>query len=155
MNILFICTGNTCRSPLAEALMRRELEEREEVPITVGSAGTGALDGTPASEGSYLVGLENGLDLSSHRARQLTRDMVDQTDLVLAMGRNHQLRVEALGGEGKTFLLGTYAGADDEEAEVADPFGADLEEYRTTYRELAQLVSLALQRIIKECRGNE
>lgn len=62
--VVLVCTGNTCRSALAEALLRRALEERGVTDIAVSSAGTGAWEGAPASEGAYLVGLESGLDLS-------------------------------------------------------------------------------------------
>jgi protein-tyrosine-phosphatase len=100
MHILFVCTGNTCRSPLAEALLRHELDQRNVEGIDVSSAGTGAWDGAPASEGAYLVALEHGLDLSAHRARLLTRDLVRQSDLILTMGPHHRARAEALGGVG-------------------------------------------------------
>ena len=74
--ILLVCTGNICRSPMAEIVMRREFEQRDG-NVEVVSAGTGAWDGASASEGAYLVALENGLDLSNHRARLLTREVVD------------------------------------------------------------------------------
>ena len=65
-HVLFVCTGNICRSPLAEALLRRELGLRGTDGVQVSSAGTGAWEGAPTSEGAYLVALENGLDLSAH-----------------------------------------------------------------------------------------
>src|SRR4029077_15343206 len=71
VNILFICNGKLCRSPVAEALARKMLELRGRPDIAVHSAGTAAAVGSPASEGAYLVGMEKGLDLSSHSARQL------------------------------------------------------------------------------------
>src|SRR2546430_12784605 len=83
--ILLVCTGNICRSPLASALLERALLERGIEGIAVGSAGTGAWDGAPVSEGAYLVGLERGLDLSGHRARLLPREPVDGADLILTM----------------------------------------------------------------------
>jgi protein arginine phosphatase len=148
--VLLVCTGNICRSPLAAALLQRALSERGVEGIDVGSAGTGAWDGAPVSEGAYLVGLERGLDLSGHRARLLTRELVDEADLILTMGRRHRARVEELGGEGQVFVLGEYAGREGDEAEVSDPFGGDLEVYRDACAELEGLVDTAVQRIVKE-----
>jgi protein arginine phosphatase len=154
--ILLVCTGNICRSPLAAALMQHALAEREVDGIAVSSAGTGAWDGAPVSEGAYLVGLEQGLDLSAHRARLLTRDLVEQSDLILTMARHHRARVEELGGEGRVFVLGEYAGREGDAAEVSDPFGGDLEVYRDTSAELATLVAAAVARIATEAgRGDQ
>ena len=154
--VLLVCTGNICRSPLAAVLMQRVLAERSVEGIDVSSAGTGAWDGAPASEGAYLVGLEQGLDLSGHRARLLTRDLVGQADLVLTMARHHRARVDELGGEGHVFVLGEYGGREGDAAEVSDPFGGDLEVYRSTCAELATLVAAAVDRIVKDAgRGDQ
>src|ERR1041385_7086737 len=106
MRILLICTGNTCRSPLAEVLLRRALEEAKVEGVTVESAGTGAFGGEPASEGSYLVALENGLDLAAHRARVASRGMVADADLILAMARGHLRKLDLLGAGAKARLIG-------------------------------------------------
>jgi len=148
--ILLVCTGNICRSPLGAALLERALAERSIEGIGVSSAGTGAWDGAPVSEGAYLVGLERGLDLSGHRARLLTRELVEAADLVLTMARHHRPRVDELGGEGHVFVLGEYAGREGDEAEVSDPFGGDLEVYRDTCSELEALIQAAVERIVKE-----
>ncbi|HYT70105.1 MAG TPA: low molecular weight protein arginine phosphatase [Gemmatimonadales bacterium] len=148
--ILLVCTGNICRSPLAAALLERALRERAAAGMEVTSAGTGAWDGAPVSEGAYLVGLERGLDLSGHRARLLTRELVEEADLILTMARHHRARVDELGGEGRVFVLGEYAGREGDDAEVSDPFGGDLDVYRDTLAELDALLDAAVARIVKE-----
>jgi protein-tyrosine phosphatase len=147
MHIVFVCTGNTCRSPTAEALLREALAARGIDQVTVASAGTGAWDGAPASEGAYLVGLEHGLDLSEHRARLLTRDIVKSADLILAMSGHHLARVAELGGADKVHLLGEYAVREPGRGEVNDPFGADLDSYRSTFEELQELISGVVSRV--------
>jgi protein-tyrosine-phosphatase len=132
---------------MAEALMRDALASRGAEQVTVSSAGTGAWDGAPVSEGAYLVGLEHGLDLSGHRARLLTRELVKSADLILTMSGSHRARVAELGGEDKAHLLAEYAGRDEAESEVSDPFGSDLASYRLTYDELQKLIGGVVSRV--------
>lgn len=135
MHVVFVCTGNTCRSPLAEAIARRMIAERG-LDITVSSAGTSAWEGSPASDGSMLVGLERKLDLSTHRSRALTREIVAQADLILGMGPHHVDQAQALGAESKVSLLTDYAEGAKTGRSVADPFGGGLDVYRATADEL-------------------
>jgi protein-tyrosine-phosphatase len=155
MQIVIVCTGNTCRSPIAEALARRAFAELDRADITVTSAGTGAWDGAPVSEGAYLVGLERNVDLSRHEATLLTREVVNAADLVLTMARHHRARVEELGGGEKVHLLGELAGLVGDEAEVRDPFGGDLEEYRSTFDQLERLLEPAIARIAQDLQGDQ
>jgi protein-tyrosine-phosphatase len=147
-SILIVCTGNICRSPLAAALMKRELDIRAPGEFAVSSAGTGAWEGASASEGGYLVAMENGLDVSEHRARLLTRELVEASDMIFTMGRHHRLRAQELGGDGKSYLMGEYAGRSGVEAEVADPFGGDIEIYRETFAELEKLTTQVVDRLV-------
>jgi len=132
---------------MASAIARRLLDERGRPDVAVASAGTAAWDGAPASEGAYLVALEHGLDLSAHRARQLTSDLVADADLVLGMSPHHVERAAALGGDAKSHLLGSFAGRPADDAQVDDPFGGDLDEYRVTFDRLEALLAEAVARL--------
>lgn len=133
MRILVVCSGNTCRSPLAAAMLAARLANDVELQGSeVNSAGTSAWDGSPAAEGSYLVALERGLDLSHHRARILTADQVQRADLILTMTTAHSSRVADLGGASKVATMLEYAEDEQDGAEIPDPFGGDVADYRRT-----------------------
>jgi protein-tyrosine-phosphatase len=132
---------------MAEAMLRLALEAAGVQGITVESAGIGAWEGAAASEGAYLVLLERGIDLSAHRARLLTRELVSGADVILAMGRVQLGKVRELGGGARAHLLGEYAGREPDQAEISDPYGAELDEYRETYRQLAELMPAVVSRL--------
>ena len=136
MKILFVCSGNTCRSPLAEAIARRLADEAARTDIEVSSAGTQAWDGSPASDGSLLVGMERGLDLSSHRSRRLTPEIVRGNDLILVMAPSHLATVKEMDAGANVHLLGGYVAGDAPASTVQDPFGGDLAAYRETADDL-------------------
>jgi protein-tyrosine phosphatase len=92
--ILLVCTGNICRSPMAEGFLRREIQERGIQGVQVESSGVSGWEGSPATPEAIDAVAEYGLDISGHLARRLTRAMTEQADLVVAMSSEHR---EAVG----------------------------------------------------------
>jgi protein-tyrosine phosphatase len=109
--VLFVCTGNICRSPTAEALARRELARYPGVPIQVSSAGSHALEGNPAASRSMLAASARGASLERHFARELTRRRVRAADLVLCMAAEHRPFVLSYdrSAANRTVVLATFA----------------------------------------------
>lgn len=147
MRLMFVCTGNTCRSAMAEAFARKVIIERGLTDMDVSSSGTSAWDGAPASDGALLVGIERSIDLSSHRAQTLTPELVRDSDLILAMGPHHLERLEALGGSGKSHLITDFASRGASTRPVNDPIGGELDVYRGTADELDREVRRVFDRI--------
>ncbi len=154
--VLLVCSGNTCRSPLAEALARRLAPEMGLEGAEFRSAGTSTLPDLPASEGARRAALRHGLSLEGHRSTPLSRELVEWAQIVLSMGPSHVDRVRALGGGGKGTLLGVFARGGDEgdggggRLAVPDPFGGDEATYEETYQTLERYLALALERIRRE-----
>ena len=131
MNILFVCTGNTCRSPMAAAIMDKIAREND-LDVFVESAGLFAQDGEPASENAIEALREYGIDLSQHVTQPVTEDLLRQSDVILTMTQAHKMLLEQY-AKGKTYTLLEYAGSS---GDISDPYGGDLEEYEQTAQEI-------------------
>ncbi len=105
MKILFVCTGNTCRSVLAQALMNKRCE-RDKLDIICESAGVSAFVGDRASDNTIEVLREKGIDVTEHRTRRLSEYMADEYDLFICMGQEHLEGVKAIVGEERVRLFG-------------------------------------------------
>ena len=139
MKVLFICTGNTCRSPIAEGYLKDFATKAGRADIKVLSAGTGAFPGQAASAYGIAILGEEGIDLKDHQSRQAEKVFLEASDLILTMGRSHKSQLIHAFPElkDKVFTLHEYAG---EEGEVSDPFGGSRSEYEQTAKEIRGLV---------------
>ncbi|MBS3887023.1 MAG: low molecular weight protein arginine phosphatase [Dethiobacter sp.] len=144
--LLFVCTGNTCRSPLAKVLTEAALRASGVDGWEVASAGLAAHPGMAASAEAGAVAREAGLDLALHRAKPLSAELLARAELVLVMTAGHKtaLLAGAAGYADKIYTVKEYLSF---AGDVADPFGGGLASYRQTAQELHSLVSLLVEKL--------
>ena len=148
MRLLFVCTGNTCRSSMAEAIAKKKINENEKYKdIIVESAGVFAFDGSSASREAIYVMQMRGIDLKYHKARSITPDIIKNADLILTMTENHKNAVIDINKSAnmKTFTLKEYASG--EKGDILDPFGRNIKVYESCADELDVYIEKALEKI--------
>lgn len=124
IQVLFVCTGNTCRSPMAEGYLKHILPKEWKDKVVVKSCGTGAMPGMPAMGNSQQAAAHNGFDISQHRSSSCTQDRVRQSDLIIALEEKHRQDIKKLAPENEVNLLSPDG--------VPDPIGGTLEDYLKT-----------------------
>ncbi len=136
IHVVFVCTANVCRSPMAEGLLNHHWKNPGGVRLVATSMGVQMLDGQPASDHAVAVCAENGVDISSHRSRALQPDELHRATVILAMEPYHQnhLRLLAPLIKEKVFLLAKWPEEGRWRSAVRDPIGRSLRVYRKTFR---------------------
>lgn len=132
MKVLFVCTGNTCRSPMAEGLFRSMLKADENENIVCQSAGIAAANGQKVAENAVKVMAEENIDISSHEARRITADEILTWDVYFVMSETHAYILEKAGVPRERIYVGS---------QIDDPYGGDVEVYRACRDKIKEAVT--------------
>ena len=135
--ILFVCTGNTCRSPMAECMFRHLAEGRAQAF----SAGVYALSGAPASDGAKRAMLRRGLSLENHKSQAVTSVLLDTVDLVVGMSPTHIMQLKMMYPQCKTPMMALV------NPPVSDPYGGDDSAYECAAGDIARQLPVLLNQL--------
>ena len=146
LNIIFVCTGNICRSPMAEGLLRYKWHQMGRNDLIVSSMGIHGLNNYPATEYAQAVCKKNGFDIASHRARSLEGEELLKSDLVLCMEPAHKkfIRVFFPWHRDKVALLGAWPEKETRKSAIEDPMGGSYKKYQQIF----SLITMHIERII-------
>jgi protein arginine phosphatase len=149
LSILFVCAANICRSPMAEALLKRLITGRPDAgEWHIESAGIWGVEGYPAAETSQLVMKAMGMDLSMHKSQPVSYELLKQFDLILTMEVFHKecLAIEYDGFKDRIYTISEMV---DSTEDIHDPMGGKPEAYEATAHKLEQILSDGLERIVQ------
>lgn len=146
MNILFVCTGNTCRSSMAQYLMAEMLKKNSIEGINVASAGVAVFAPSSASENAIKAMKHEGINILSHFSRQIDEDIINDSDVILTMTKRHKQVLNQLfqNYSNKIFTLGEYVRL---QKDIADPYGGSLATYFKCRDELKDMLELLITKL--------
>jgi protein-tyrosine phosphatase len=151
-NILFVCIGNICRSPFAQGLFTKLVRQEGHKGFHAESAGLIALGGNSATSLAQKVAAEHDVDLAGHKAKRLSRELVDWSDLILVMEKSHEdeLLADFPEAADKTFLIRRFARFGSQSRGIADPYGLQYDAYRFCYLDIEDAVSGLMDFLISQ-----
>jgi len=150
--ILFVCTGNTCRSSMAEAMFKELIKDIDEAgDLKILSAGTWAIPGQKASKNAIEALVEKNIDLSNHTSKPLTREMVEEADLILTMTQNHKMQIlqRLPHVKEKIYTLKEFVYEKADDVNISDPYGQNIEVYKACADEIEEALKKAIGKYFK------
>ena len=155
--IMFVCTGNTCRSPMAEGALKHLLNKKSVEDFEIISSGTMQGAGFPATLYAIEAAKTWDVDISGHLSQPLTPNLIEKSDLIIAMTPGHTKEILKMRRDaaGKIYLFKNFPDNSPDGEGIADPIGMSLEEYNKTFLELGESLGQHLDEIIKRIKGKQ
>ncbi len=151
-SVLFVCTANICRSPVAMGILRSKTRQEDDGEWRIESAGVWAREGAPAEYFSQIIVKEKGIDLSQHRSQRISADLMKEFNLILTMemGQKEGLKAAYPKYAKKVYLITEMV---DSQQDIVDPYGSSLHDFQDTARELEWILDKGYQRIRQLAEG--